>query len=349
MADRLSPVTSRVKLPAAAALCAVTSILSGYPVGSRCLLQLRQAGAISPKDATRVSVVCSTSGPMFLVGSVGAGMLGSAAAGGILLASHLIGVFLTAALFLPFLKKPQSASFPALNAKAGGFAENIQSGTISVLCVGGFIAFFCVVAQALDAGFTIVQVRSKVAGARELIECTRSVADVLAAAGKADEVPLLIDDRLDAVLAARDMGIKVDGVHVGQSDIPVEVCRRYLGEDSIVGLSAAAHEMRAYIETADLSTVDYLGVGPLHETATKPDCGKDDDGRIITRSLEELAELRRVSPKPIVVGGGVKAADIPGLARTGVDGFFVVSAVAGAPDPYAAAAELVNTWRANRA
>ena len=206
-----------------------------------------------------------------------------------------------------------------------------------------------VVAQALDAGFTIVQVRSKVAGARELIECTRSVADVIAAAGKADEVPLLIDDRLDAVLAAREMGIKVDGVHVGQSDIPVEVCRRYLGEDSIVGLSAAAHEMRAYIETADLSTVDYLGVGPLHETATKPDCGKDDDGRIITRSLEELAELRRVSPKPIVVGGGVKAADIPGLARTGVDGFFVVSAVAGAPDPYAAAAELVNTWRANRA
>ena len=150
MADRLSPVMSRVKLPAAAALCAVTSILSGYPVGSRCLLQLRQAGAISPKDATRVSVVCSTSGPMFLVGSVGAGMLGSAAAGGILLASHLIGVFLTAALFLPFLKKPQSASFPALNAKAGGFAENIRSGTISVLCVGGFIAFFCVVAQALE-------------------------------------------------------------------------------------------------------------------------------------------------------------------------------------------------------
>lgn len=206
-----------------------------------------------------------------------------------------------------------------------------------------------IVAQALDAGFTIVQVRSKVAGARELIECTASVADAIASAGLADTVPLLIDDRLDAVLAARDRGIKVDGVHVGQSDIPVEVCRRYLGEDAIVGLSAAAHEMRAYIETADLSAVDYLGVGPLHETATKPDCGRDDDGRIITRSLEELAALRRVSPKPIVVGGGVKAADIPGLAQTGVDGFFVVSAVAAAPDPRAAAAELVETWRAHRA
>lgn len=204
-----------------------------------------------------------------------------------------------------------------------------------------------VVRDALDAGFTIVQVRSKVAGARELMECARSVADVIAAAGKSDTVPLLIDDRLDVALACREVGIKVDGVHVGQSDIPVEVCRKYLGEDSIVGLSAAAHEMRRYIETADTSQVDYLGVGPLHETATKPDCGLDDDGRIITRSLEELAELRRVSPKPIVVGGGVKAADIPALAKTGVDGFFVVSAVAGAEDPYAAAKELVDLWRAN--
>ena len=204
-----------------------------------------------------------------------------------------------------------------------------------------------VVRDALDAGFTIVQVRSKVAGARELMECARSVADVIAAAGKSDTVPLLIDDRLDVALACREAGIKVDGVHVGQSDIPVEVCRKYLGEDSIVGLSAAAHEMRRYIETADTSQVDYLGVGPLHETATKPDCCLDDDGRVITRSLEELAELRRVSPKPIVVGGGVKAADIPALAKTGVDGFFVVSAVAGVDDPHGAAKELVDLWRAN--
>ena len=204
-----------------------------------------------------------------------------------------------------------------------------------------------VVAQALDAGFTCVQVRSKVCGARELIACAQEAADAIAAAGAQDRVALLVDDRLDVALAARDAGIKVDGVHVGQSDVPVEVCRKYLGEDAIVGLSARAHEMRAYIETADMSLVDYLGVGPLHETATKPDCGMDDDGRVITRSLEELADLHRISPKPIVVGGGVKAADIPALAKTGVEGFFVVSAVCSAEDPRAAAAELVDAWRAN--
>ena len=100
-----------------------------------------------------------------------------------------------------------------------------------------------IVAQALAAGFTIIQVRSKVCGARELMACAEEAARAIAAAGAQDRVPLLIDDRLDVALAARDAGIKVDGVHVGQSDVPVETCRRYLGEDAIVGLSARAHEM----------------------------------------------------------------------------------------------------------
>lgn len=205
-----------------------------------------------------------------------------------------------------------------------------------------------VVCQALEAGFTCVQIRSKVVDARDLIECARAAADEIARAGKQESVALLIDDRLDVALAARDAGIKVDGVHVGQSDVPVEVCRKYLGEDAVVGLSARAHEMRDYIQTADMSQVDYLGVGPLHETDTKPDCGKDIDGSIITRSLEELADLAAISPKPIVVGGGVKILDIPALAKTGVDGFFVVSAVCGAQDPYKAAKDLVDTWEKAR-
>lgn len=204
-----------------------------------------------------------------------------------------------------------------------------------------------VVSQAIEAGFTCVQVRSKACGARELMACAEEAARAIADAGAQDRVALLIDDRLDVALAARDAGIKVDGVHVGQSDIPVEVCRCYLGEDAVVGLSARAHEMRDYIATADVSQVDYLGVGPLHETATKPDCGMDEDGRVITRSLEDLADLARISPKPIVVGGGVKLPDIPALAKTGVAGFFVVSAVCAADDPRAAAAALVDAWRAN--
>ncbi len=207
---------------------------------------------------------------------------------------------------------------------------------------------FQIIRDAVDAGFTCMQIRSKMVSARELIELTGQAADTIADAGLSDKIALLVDDRLDVVLAARKQGIKVDGIHVGQSDIPVDVCREYLGEDSVIGLSARTHDLFEYIRTADVGQIDYFGAGPLHETSTKPDCGLDLDGRVITRSFEELAELARLSPIPIVVGGGVKLADIPRLARTGVDGFFVVSAVSEADDPRSEAAKLVEAWRANR-
>lgn len=201
-----------------------------------------------------------------------------------------------------------------------------------------------VISQALKAGFTCVQIRSKECSARDLIRYTAEAADAIAAAGKSSSVALLVDDRLDVVLAAREAGVKVDGIHVGQTDIPVEVCRKLLGPDAIVGLSARADEMLEYVKTADMSLVDYLGVGPLHETPTKTDCGLSADGTIITKSIDDLKELAEASPVPIVVGGGVKLADIPLVKSTGVDGFFVVSAVCGAENPEAAARELVEAW-----
>mgnify|MGYP002624940288 CR=1 FL=1 len=192
-----------------------------------------------------------------------------------------------------------------------------------------------VVAAAVDEGFTCVQIRSKVATARELIAALDKSARVIRDLGKSDTVALLINDRLDVALAAREAGIKVDGVHVGQSDIPVEVCRKYLGADSVVGLSART------FTGVDTAQVDYIGVGVLHATDTKSDAGA-----IIT--LNEIAALVKNCPIPAVVGGGVKLKDIPALAATGVGGFFVVSAVAGADNPRLAARELVNAWRGGR-
>ena len=203
-----------------------------------------------------------------------------------------------------------------------------------------------VIAEAVRAGFTFVQIRAKGADAREVIELTRAAADVIAAQGKSDAVSLVMNDRLDCVLAAREQGIKVDGVHVGQTDIPVEICRKYLGADAIVGLSARTTELLDYVAHCDTACIDYFGAGPLHPTATKPEAGRTASGEIVTRSLDELAALHRISPVPVVVGGGVKAADLPALRATGVEGFFVISAVAGAAHPYAAAEELVRLWSA---
>ena len=192
-----------------------------------------------------------------------------------------------------------------------------------------------VISAAVDEGFTCVQIRSKVAPAREMISILKKSAQVIDNLGKSDSVALLVDDRLDVVLAAREFGIKVDGVHVGQSDIPVEVCRKFLGNDSIVGLSANSEET---ITAADVSIVDYFGVGPLHATNTKLDASE-------ALGFEKISALVKVSPLPIVVGGGVKLKDIPALAATGAQGFFVVSAVTSADNPRLAARELVTAWR----
>ena len=201
-----------------------------------------------------------------------------------------------------------------------------------------------VIAEAVCAGFTFVQIRAKNTDAREVICLTRAAADVIAAQEKSDAVTLVVNDRLDVVLAAREQGVKVDGVHVGQTDIPPDVCRKYLGADATIGLSARTSELLDYVSHCDTSCIDYFGAGPLHATPTKPEAGRTASGEIVTRSLEELTQLHRISPVPVVVGGGVKAADLPALTATGVEGFFVVSAVAGAMHPYAAAEELVRIW-----
>ncbi len=201
-----------------------------------------------------------------------------------------------------------------------------------------------IVESALAGGFTFIQLRSKVATAREMIAMALEISEVIARLDKSDQVAFVIDDRLDVVLAAREAGAKVDGIHVGQGDIPVEVCRRYLGEGAIVGLSARTKELFQFLTTVDTKVVDYLGAGPLRETATKPDCGLL-DGRVVTRSFEELKRLAKESPLPVVVGGGVKLGDLAELAQTGVAGFFVVSAISEEKNPQKAVAELVEEWR----
>lgn len=203
------------------------------------------------------------------------------------------------------------------------------------------------VLAALDAGFTCIQIRSKVASAKELIGHTLKVSAVIQAHPRREEICLLVNDRLDVVLAARQAGGVVDGVHVGQDDIPPEVCRAYLGQEAVIGLSTNPEELIQALEKG-AKEIDYFGVGPWHPSETKKDCGQDLDGQVRTISPEVMTVLCQRSPLPIVVGGGVKLADLKSIAKTGADGFFVVSAFASAPDPAQAGCDLVTRWRAQK-
>ena len=203
-----------------------------------------------------------------------------------------------------------------------------------------------VIEAAIKAGITVIQLRAKQSDAKEIIALAKETTDLLARLGKIDEVTLLINDRLDVVLTCLDQGIPVDGIHVGQDDIPVSVCRHYLGPDAIIGLSASVKDLLHYVATTSTDEIDYFGVGPLHPTATKPEAGRFDgmDGETTVRTLDEIQELVEISEIPVVVGGGVKANDLPALKETGVDGYFVISAITGADAPYEGARQLVTTW-----
>ncbi|WP_104117386.1 thiamine phosphate synthase [Arthrobacter sp. B1805] len=186
-----------------------------------------------------------------------------------------------------------------------------------------------VVAAAVAGGVTCVQVRDKHAGGSALLDLLAAVA---AAVG--GRVPVLIDDRVDVYLAAREQGVRVDGVHVGQSDLPADVARRIIGPDAVVGLSAATAEEFARAHALPPGTVDYLGVGAVHATATKPD-------HPAPLGVDGFAALVRDVRLPCVAIGGISRADVGPLRRAGAAGVAVVSAICASADPRSAAQELL--------
>lgn len=189
-----------------------------------------------------------------------------------------------------------------------------------------------VAAAAVRAGVGCVQVRTKSASVRALVDLTVQVADAVRVCGPA---VLVVDDRVDVVLAARARGAHVDGVHVGQDDLALDDVRALLGEDALVGVSApAAPQVHA------AAAADYLGAGPVRLTGTKPDAGP-------ALGLDGLrAAVDAAAGRPVVAIGGLGLDEVPAVRATGAHGLAVVSAVCAAPDPGAAAARLVAAWDA---
>lgn len=175
-----------------------------------------------------------------------------------------------------------------------------------------------VVAAAVQGGATIVQLREKDAGTREFLETARAVKAVL----QPHNVPLLINDRVDIAIA-----VDADGVHVGQTDMPVSIVRQMIGPGKIVGLSAGKRE---YILADDAAQADYLGIGPAYAQTTKTNTGR------APLEPEGFAELRKLTTKPVMAIGGLKPDNSAPLVAAGADGLAVVSAIVGADDPAAA-------------
>lgn len=168
------------------------------------------------------------------------------------------------------------------------------------------------VREALAGGATFVQLREKHMTTDELVKEARTILPICREA----RVPFLIDDDVEA---ARLVG--ADGVHVGQSDTACAEARRILGPDAIVGVSAQTVEQAVAAEQAG---ADYLGVGALIPTPTKPDA--------VDVTPEELARICRAVKIPVVGIGGLHLSTVDILDGTGAAGAAVVSAIFAAED-----------------
>ena len=173
---------------------------------------------------------------------------------------------------------------------------------------------------AAAGGVEIFQLREKRMGDEELT----SVADALRALCDELGVLMIVNDRPTVAVDAR-----ADGVHVGQDDIPVEEVREIVGPEMLVGLSTHAP---GEIDAADPAVVDYIGVGPVHETPTK--LGRPAVG---TELVHYAARHARV---PFFAIGGLNAANLGEVIAAGADRIVVLRAIADAADPQAAATEL---------
>ena len=178
-----------------------------------------------------------------------------------------------------------------------------------------------IVRAAVDGGASVVQLREKDCSTRDFIEQALTVKKFLKARG----VPLLINDRVDVAQA-----IAADGVHLGQTDMPLEIAKKILGDSMIIGISAESLEDA--IE-AERGGADYLGISPIYATPTKTDTASP-------LGLKGLREIRNAVKLPLVGIGGLNKDNAAEVIRHGADGVAVVSAIVAADDPAAAAKEL---------
>jgi thiamine-phosphate pyrophosphorylase len=185
-----------------------------------------------------------------------------------------------------------------------------------------------VVRAAVAGGVTTVQVRDKTASRRELLELTRAVQAALA---DRPDVALWVNDAVDVALLAG-----VDGVHLGQDDLPPAEVRALLGPGRLLGFSVSSVAELDLARALPSGTVDVVGIGPVWTTPTKPDAGSElgPDG------VRALAAAARDAGLTTVAIGGIDASRAAEVAATGVDGVCVVSAVCTAPDPAEAARAL---------
>ena len=177
--------------------------------------------------------------------------------------------------------------------------------------------------ELLSAGVRLIQFRDKHASSRQLYETCVELKELLRDCG----CNLVVNDRADVARAT-----DVEGVHLGQSDLPVEMARRVLAPGQWIGCST--HSLNQVVE-ADRTTADYIAFGPIFPTASK-----ENPDPVV--GLEGLREARRATGKPLVAIGGITLRNACEVLGAGADSVAVIDDLLNAPDLQARAREFLS-------
>ena len=174
---------------------------------------------------------------------------------------------------------------------------------------------------AYSGGADIVQLRMKGYDGKEMLEQARKIKIISEDHAKF----FIVNDRVDVALLS-----DADGVHLGQSDIPIESARELLGDDKLIGVSVHSVEEA---EDAESRGADYVSVGSIFRTSTKEDAQH-------SRGLDAVFTIKNSVDIPVIAIGGINRGNIQDVIRAGADGVAVVSAVVSQKDISSAAHEL---------
>ena len=173
--------------------------------------------------------------------------------------------------------------------------------------------FLEITENALSGGITLLQLREKDKTTREYINLAEKVHKI----SQKYNVPLIIDDRIDVAMA-----VGAEGVHLGQSDMPIDSARKILGEDFIIGATAKTVEQA---KEAYRGGADYLGVGAIYPTTTKV--------KTVLTSVETLSCICKAVPIPVNAIGGLNKDNIGILSGVDIAGICIVSAIMKSENP----------------
>ena len=181
------------------------------------------------------------------------------------------------------------------------------------------------VEEALKGGVTLMQLREKNRTTKEYIELAEAVHEI----SKRYNVPLIIDDRVDVMLA-----VDAEGVHVGAEDMPLATARKIIGSDKILGATAKKVDVA---KAAFEAGADYLGVGAIYPTTTKV--------KTVLTSTDTLDKICQAVPIPVNAIGGLNPSNMDVLKGIDIAGVCAVSAIMKADSPMIAAQEMKKKFK----